>query len=956
MNARYICAITLLLLIFAAAGGAQTATGVIRGQVTDPSGAAIAGAAIELVNADGKSHSALTNEEGRYSIGGLAPARYTLRVSAPGFSPFEQTADIAAGTRTLDVPLTIAVERQVVEVEEQPAVSVDPSAAAGAVVLKGEDLESLPDNPEDLEADLQALAGPAAGPNGGQIFIDGFTGGRLPPKESIREIRINSNPFSAEYDRIGFGRIEIFTKPGADKFRGQAFFNFGDRAFNSRNPFSPDKPDYRSTFFGGNLSGPLTKKSSFFIDVERRDTDDNELIVASILDASLNPIPFATSLVTPEERTTIGPRIDYQLTPNHTLTARYTWSESNARNRGVGQFELPSRAYNSTRTEQTAQLTETAILGARGINEARFQFIRGRNRQQSSNFSATIDVQGAFTGGGAPFDLNFNNENRYEFQDNVSLIFGAHQFKFGGRLRGVTQQTQSTSNFAGTFTFGGSPNLPSIENYRQTELLLRQGLSMTAIHALGFGPTQFTIAGGQPLAGVDQFDAGLYAQDDWRIRPNLTMSAGLRYEGQSNIADKLDLAPRVGIAWAPGAAGGRPGRTVVRAGLGIFYDRFSEELTLNAIRLNGVMQQQFIVRDPDFYPDVPSLESLRESLVTRAVRRVDADLNTPYTVQWVVGVERQLPRNISVSVNYVNSRGFHVLRSRNINAPLAEGVRPYGSSSGDVYLYESTGFFKQHQLMTNVQARLNSRFTLFGFYVLGSARSDTDGAGSFPAHQYDLTSEYGRAAFDTRHRAFFGGNVGAPFGLNLSPFITMSSGRPFNITLGRDRNGDGLFTERPALATNLAAPGIVETPYGAFDINPGPGQPIIERNYGDGPGMFSVNLRLSRTFGWGERSGGAGGPSGSGGMRGMRGGRGGGPAFGGFRGGMFGSSAASSRYSLTFSVSARNLLNNVNLAPPVGQLSSPFFGQSIATAGGFGRDGGGSAGNRRVEMQLRFNF
>ena len=369
---------------------------------------------------------------------------------------------------------------------------------------------------------------------------------------------------------------------------------------------------------------------------------------------------------------------------------------------------------------------------------------------------------------------------------------------------------------------------------------------------------------------VNQIDAGLFAQDDWRLRPTFTLSLGLRYETQNNIGDHGDIAPRLGFAWGIGSGKTRQPKTVIRGGFGLFYDRFSENLTLQALQLNGVMQQQFLIQSPDFYPTVPAIASLTDSSVPMTLRRIDANLRAPYTAQGALGVERQLPKNITVALTYTHSRGIHMLRSRNINAPLpgtydplvpGSGVFPYGDV-GNLYMYESSGLFTQDQLITNINARINSRINLFGFYAFGKARSNTDGAGTFPSNQYNEQFDWGRAAFDVRHRVFMGGSMMAPLGLRFSPFIVAATGRPFDITIGRDLNGDSLFNDRPAIATDPSAPGVVSTLYGLFNASPAPGAAIIPRNYGDGPGMFSVNLRLSRTFGFGEPTSSAAGPGG----------------------------------------------------------------------------------------------
>lgn len=933
---------------------AQGAGGSLTGRITDPSGAAVPGAVVELSAPGVQTRQATSDLEGRYRLEVVGPGKYALRAAAAGFAPFEiEEIELGAATRQLDIQLTLAVAKTEVTVADTPKVELDPASNASALVLKGRDLESLSDNPDDLAAELQALAGPAAGPNGGEIFIDGFSGGRLPPKSAIREIRINRNPFSAEYDRPGFGRIEIFTKPGSDQFHGQAFFNFGDSRLNSRNPFAATKPESQTKMMNFSLGGPLGKRASFSIDADRHQVDESAVVSAVVLDGALNVARFSQAVLTPLARTSVSPRLDYQLSTNHTLSVRFAENRVSRANQGIGEFSLLERASDSSDREHLLQITETAVLSQNAINETRLQWLRRSSLQTPHSLSPALSVLGAFEAGGSPAGLSSSGQTRWELHNVTSLTRGEHLIKFGGRLRGSSLDEQSTQNYKGMYIF------PSLEAYRITLAGLAAGLSGSEIRAAGGGASQFSITFGNPLAKLSQWDAGLFVQDDWRLRQNFSLSLGLRYEGQTNIRDHLDLAPRLGFAWGLGR---RP-KTVIRGGFGLFYDRVGENLVLQALRLNGLNQQQYLVRMPDFYPEIPSLETLAAWRLPSAVRQIDARLEAPYMMQAALGVERQLPHNVFLSVTYTGTRGVHLLRSRNINAPV-DGVRPL--DGGDIYQFESSGNFRQHQLITNVNARINPKLSLFGFYALGRARSDSDGAGSFPANSYDLTGEWGRAGFDVRHRVFVGGSLVAPFGLRFSPFITASSGQPFNITLGRDLNGDSVFNDRPAFATDLSRASVIFTRWGAFDTDPLPGQTIIPRNWGAGPGQFTVNLRLSRTFGFGgerrNRSeehmqgppagapppGGPGGPGG-----GPGGGRPDGPRGG--PGGLFGEGAGNSRYSLTFSVSARNLLNHVNLATPVGTLTSPLFGISNALAGGFG-PGGSASANRRIEFQVRLSF
>ncbi len=948
--------VVIIALVFSASPAlAQSSAGTLRGQVQDVLGGLVVGVTVTATDAAGVSRSATTDGEGKYSIPGLPPGRYTVRVQQPGFEVFEQTVEVVAGvSEPLNITINVGLEAEEVTVTAEAPISTEPESDAGAVVIRGAALDALPDDEEDLADALQALAGPSAGPEGeGEIYTDGFSGGRLPPKESIREIRINRNPFSAEYERLGYGRIEIFTKPGTNKMRGQAFFNFGDESLNARNPFARVRAPYQLRRYGGNLSGPIIKgKTSFFFDLQRSETDENNVINAIVLDAALNPIAFNQTVQTPVRRTTFSPRIDWQLNSNNTVVARYTYERSQRVNQGVGDFNLPERAYDSSGTQHTIQLTETAVISQKVINETRFQFERDRSIREGGLLATTIRVQDAFTGGGAQVGLALTDEDRFELQNFTSWSMRSHALKAGARVRHVKLRDVSQSNFAGTFTF------TSLEQYRQTLL-----------HTPGFAPTQFSISSGNPEVSISRTDFSPFIQDDWRVRPNLTISAGLRYDWQTNIKSSFNFAPRLAFAWSPDG-GARQQKTVIRGGFGVFYNTLNENLLVQTDRFNGVNQQQFLVTvaSPGAgailggFPTAPTLAQLAAFAVPQTIRRLAPDLLTPYTLQTALSVERQLPNRSTLSINFVNARTLHVLRSRNINAPVpGTGLRPF-PAQGNIFQYESSGRFNQQQLIVNLNNRLSPRFTLSANYVFNRARSDTDGAGTFPANQYDLSGEYGRSSQDIRHRFSVFGNIsGLPWGIRLSPIVIANSGRPFNITVGRDLNGDTLFNDRPAFATDTVDAGFRATPYGLFDTTPSAGQQIIPRNYATGPSFFVVNLRASKSLGFGEPVAAAAAPAGAAGGRGgggggRRGGGGGGRGGGG-RGGGDGEGDGRYRYNLNFSVSVQNLLNNVNAGVPVGNLSSTLFGQSISSAGGFGRGGGGgSAANRRIDLQLRFSF
>ena len=991
---------TAALLLFSCATlayQAQTASGILRGQVTDPSGAAVVGATVVVTTPGGAAITALTNRDGVFEVTNLAPGKYEIKIIAEGFTPFEKAGlDIAPGqVQRLNTQLSIEVREEKVQVSDSTtAVDVNPANNAGVIVMQGKDLDALSDDPDELQSELQELAGPSAGPNGGQIYIDGFTAGQLPPKASIREIRINQNPFSAEYDRLGYGRIEILTKPGADQFHGQAFLSGNTAGFNSRNPFEivapgTTPPGYHSEQFSGNVGGPLSKKASFFFNLDQRNVDELSVVSAQVVDPTTFQIePFSEGVPNPRTRINVGPRFDFQVTQNNTLTVRYQYERENETNNGVGQFNLASLGFNQLNNEHQLQVTDTQILSPRVINETRFQYIRETSIHTPQSTDPTIAVQGAFNAGGVAAGKFDDILDRYELQNFTSMNVGKHFLKFGGRLRVYRDADSQQSNFNGTFTFGarqnpscpaGStpqtcPNITGIAAYQLTVQGLAQGQSLASIIAAGGGASQYLVATGSAFADVSYFDVGPYIQDDWRIRPNVTVSSGFRFESQNNLGDHADFAPRVGIAWGVDGNGkNKAPKTVIRGGFGIFYDRFTYDLVLQQERLNGIVQQQFIVANPQFYlSSIPAPSSLPQGAPT--LYQVNPNLRTPYLMQTGASLERQLTKSANLTVTYLNSHGVHQFFTENINAPVcasypcdpATSTHPLGNSD-NVYQYQSEAVFKQNQLIVNGNVRVGANLSLFGFYSLSYANSDAAGASSFPSTLNDISLDYGRAGFDVRHRVFVGGTMGFRYGFRLSPFLVASSGIPYNITTGQDLNGDSIFNDRPTFASSKSSPlNVVTNKYGSFDLVPQPGETVVPINTLTAPGRFTLNLRLSKTFGFGQKkeataAGGPGGPGpggtfgrGPGGPGPGGGPHGGGGERGGGMGGMFGGGAASnSRYNLTFAVNARNVFNNVNVGTPIGNLSSPFFGQANSLAGG---PYSSSTANRRIDLQLQFTF
>ncbi len=997
-----IAAYLFLLLLSAAPAFAQS--GTLKGVVTDESGGVVAGAKVTLTSSSGRLRETVSNKDGAYSFSNVPFGDYVLEASASQLTLPEPTpVTLSAGVRILNLQLKVAAMHEEVNVGDQAgrAVTTESAGNASAVVLRGQDLAALGDDPENLAADLEAMAGPSAGPNGGSFYIDGFSGGQIPSKNSILEVRINQNPFSPEYDTLGYGRIEILTKPGADKFHGSLYNNFGDSFWNSRNPYAAEKAPFRLDEYGGSLEGPLGIKASFFVAADAAAIDNGAIINGTTLDPNTLAIidPFTEVFTIPQRRVTVSPRVDYQLTPSDTLSVRYVFQTVDIQHSGVGSFNLVSTGFHNQGEGNTLQIANTKVLSSNIINQTRFQFDRQTITSVSDSLDAQIDVLNAFVGGGAQLGTSSNALSSFEFQNFTTISHHVHTWNFGVRVRAAVLNNTSPINFGGTFVFSGGlapeldahnqpvldssgnpvlVNINSIESYRRTLLFQQMGLSASQVRAMGGGSSQFSINAGNPAISVHQEDVGAFLGDEWRLKRNLTVNLGLRYEGQKNIHDWTDFAPRLGLAWAPGGSqsGSKP-KTVIRSGFGLFYQRFDISSVLTSERYNGITQQQYVVTNPDFFPTIPPVSSLASAGSQRAIEGLAPNLRAPYLMQSALSVERQIPAHTTVAVTYVNSHGPNQFLTNDINAPLpgtynpqvpGSGTYPLGTP-GAIFQVRSAGLYNQNELIVNVNSRINPSVSLFGSYVYNHALSNTDyappprntdfnpaisfgaiGVGTSPANPYSMEGEYSSASTDIRNQGTFGGSIATIWGVSLNPLVIVESGAPFNITAGQDLYGDTLFNGRPGIAVDTSRPGLVPTKYGLLDPNPIAGERILPRNFGRGPGLVLANLRVIKTFAFGP-AGETAAPA-PGGRR---------PPTGPFStaGASGGSSSTGHRYVLSVSMAIRNVVNRDNPGPIIGNVTSPLFGRANQPYGAGSLGGTGfseSANNRRLELQIRFRF
>jgi len=950
----------------------------VHGLVADPDNAVIPGAAVTLTPATGKALTTQSQSDGTYALRGVPAGTYSITITMPGFATYvRQGVKITAGQNlTQDAKMAIQEQSQTVQVTAQAAqVGVDPDNNASSTTIKGADLDALSDDPDELSSELTALAGPAAGPNGGQIYVDGFTGGQLPPKSSIREIRINQNPFSAQYDRLGYGRVEVFTKPGTDKFHGQFNLQGQDSALNTGNPLlnafnTPGQPletqpPYHTIFVLGNLTGPLARNASFTLSGSHRAIEDNSLVSATIFNpTNQDPVltcpagqlscNYSVASPTPQSRTDINPRVDLQLGEKNTLVTRFEYEVNDQNNVGVGGLNLPSTGYYSSASEVTLQMSDTQIVSPKIINETRFEYQRDYATETANSTSPTIMVQGNFTGGGAPTGGESDHQVHFEAQNYTSIQLAKNFIRLGGRLRSTRDANSTTAGTNGTFTYNCLLNTLCNGSVASYQNMQASQFSITQI----LHPVTATIV-----------DLGLYAEDDWKPRPNLSISYGIRYETQNYLSDHHDFAPRVSLRYGLGHSSSP--KTVINTGFGIFYDRYMLPNIMNTIESNGMNQIQTQIQNPSAACTPQDIAACTGGIESTGNKTYSAspNLRAPYTLHYAVGVDQQLFRGATLSVNYIRADGVHQFYSANLNSPtgVVNGnfvypIPPVGNAHPLVLdTYESGGIFHQNQLIANVNIRSSRLFSVGGYFVVNDAKSDTNGITSFPSvNPYDIREDYGRATFDTRYRMFLYGTLNLPHGITASPIMILSAGTPYNITTGSDLNGDGQYNDRPVLGPPNGQPSgqgsNTISGCGSF-VSPVAGTPYtpIPINLCTGPAQFTTNLRVTKTFGFGPKTGaavqGQGGPGGPGGGRGGPGGGGGRGGPGGMGG--FGGSNTGRRYNLAFGVQALNLFNDANLSTPNGQLTSQQFGVSTQLAG---RPFTGTSGIRQIVLQTSFTF
>lgn len=864
------------------AAQARAQVGALRLVVKDPSGAVIPRASVHIRGAEKSTERvALTgltsDDQGVALIRDLVPGRYIVEVSFPGFETrVVPDLRIRAGETRREVTLDIQKIDENVSVGRDPQTAAsDPKSDRFGNVLSKEQIEALPDDPDEMEQALKQMAGPGA-----TIRVDGFRGGRLPPKSQIRSIRFASGMFAAENHGGGMTFVDITTAPGMGPLRGGMNVTFRDDSLNARNAFQQEKGPEQTQQYEFNMSGTLLKdKTSFSLSVGGASLYDSANIYAARPDGSTATAPLRR----PSDRLNLNGRVDHALTKTHTLRASYQQNASDQENLGVGAFDLPERAYTRTSTDGLFRVSESGPFARAWFGESRLQVRRVSTDSLSAVELPTVRVLDAFTAGGAQ-QRGGRRSTELEWATNIDWTRGKHAVRMGALVEGGWYRGDSRTNYLGTFTFG------SLEDYEAGR------------------PTTFSRRSGNPLVEFTHWQTGIFIQDDWRVRKDLTLSAGLRQEMQTHLDDGLNLAPRAGLTWSPF----KSGRTTVRAGGGIFYDWLDSETYEQTLRVDGEHQEDRIVQNPG-YPDPFSGGS--SDVLPPSRYLLAPGLVMPRRAMINVGLSQQLTQVLALNVNYSRARASGRFRGRNINAPI-DGERP-DPAFGNITQVESTARLHTDSLHVGLNLNIPARRTfVFGNYSWVRQRNDADGPFSLPANSYDLAAEWGPASGIPTHTgsALLNTTVLRYFRLGLSTMVR--SGLPYTITTGHDDNGDTVSNDRPE---------------------------GVGRNSVRGKSMWDVGARLSYAFGFGERPQTTN-PGGPGGIMIIQ--RvGGGTGAGDLLGAMGGGGAENKRIRFELFVSASNLLNHVNPTGYSGVITSPFFLQPTAAMPG-----------RKIDVGVRVGF
>ena len=893
---------------FAFCAHAQTACSgkPLTGIVQDSTAAVIPGATVQLDGGEIQ----ISGGDGRFRFPCISPAQHRLTTAVPGFAPVEQElpARLPAEFHITLVPAdSISIQVDADAPDIQPVLG-----GLNGATLSGGQLSTLADDPDDLQRELQQLAAAAGGPPSGTVIsVDGFQGDSpLPPKSSIARIEINPDLFSAENRQPPFegGHIQIYTKPGAKNFHGSLFTTNSSTFMNSRDPFSNAPAAIGKQRYGFTLTGPVRKDgSNFSLALEHRAIDQFAVVNAITLDSAGNQTSTVANVPTPQRLWIGSARVDAQLGAKNIAFVSYSANVNHLSNVGVGGTTLLSAGYDSQTYDHVLRFSDTTTISPNLLHEGRVSIdFRGELDDPTSN-APQVQVAGTFTGGGANIGPQRIRQIRTEWDDDFILTRGKHSLKAGIQFFDFVERQTLTTNFNGTYIFGGG-SAPVLDSNNKptaaTQTITGLEQYRRALFAVPGGtPTQYSSVAGNPQVDFTEVYTVVFAQDDIRLLPNLTLSAGLRYFVANYPFQDNGFTPRLGVSWSPGGS-----KTLhLNAHLGLFSGHSPNGLAFTQaelLREDGASRVTSLVYNPAYGAPAATGNSVIHALHTIAP---NYKANQAAIAQ--IGAEKTLPFGFSLSSNLIYIRGWHQERTLNINTPF--NGSPTGPRPGTVNLN-----ILQLQSSANTAGDIefagigNQKLKAIQFFV-GAVRihllSNTDDDAFFPPQSSATNAgEYSLETGNSLWQNFANLDLHLPGKVVFSTNYYGNGNSPFNITTGFDNNGDGNFNDRPQFALS-GQTGAIATPFGNLVASGGTG--VLARNIASLPWSFHVDGNLQRVFSLTRNP------------------------------------KADHQQTLTANIRSSNLLNHTNVTREGGVLGSPFFLVPYAADNG-----------RRVEGGLRYSF
>ncbi len=764
---------------------------LVRGRILDPSNTPVGGVAVTLRQGD-RERVELTLDSGVFSFESVLAGDYELLASVPGFDPLRRQIRVGRQPgRDLVIRLRLAVLKEEVDVPEiDRQVSVAPGQNADAISVERTMLDNLPvlDN-NYLNALARFLNPGTAGDTGASLIVDGMESRNIGVTASaIQEIRINNNPYTVEYPRWSRRRIEVITKSSADKYHGTFNFLFRDYHLNARDALASERPQEQRRIFEGSLFGPVgrSKNTSFLLSGAREEEDLVAVVFAQALSG-----PVRQNVPTPQVNTVASLRLSRQWRDSQAMFWQVNFQDRWQNNIGAGGTTLAEAAAQNRFREDEFIFNHRAVITPKLLSQFRILIGRYWSPTRSNVDAAKIVVTDAFTGGGAQAD-RLTTEFHTSITWLITQTIRRHTLKYGFNVpdwsrRGLRDET----NQIGTLSFASLINL---ELARPFAAVLQRG---------------------NPKSVFIEKNVGGFFQDEWQVRPNLSLSGGLRYDWQNYFGDANNVQPRLAIAYAPDKAR----KWVFRTGAGFFFERSGPGPILDTLRFNGVQMRRYVVSAASIPLDLGSFDG---TALPPSIHRLEPAVQLPGIVQFSASIERQLRKRSLLSIAYTGTRGVQQFRSRDANAPLPPSFSNRPDANVNVLRFiESAGRLESNALEVTLRGDIAPRVSGMAQYVFGKTRSDTGGLNWFPADSFAPQGEWGRSDADRRHQFNVLGAATLHRWLNLGVSASVLSGLPFNITTGRDNNADGMAIDRP---------------------------PGITRNTGKGPGFLGLDLRWFREF------------------------------------------------------------------------------------------------------------